>query len=144
MPVAVSPNVVIPDSDLSVTFIRSSGPGGQNVNKVASAVQLRFDLGATAVLDERVKQRLRALAGRRLTEDGAVLIVARNHRTQERNRAEALERLRDLLERALVEPRPRKATRPTRASKTRCIDAKKRHGTSKRLRGRVSWEGGGS
>jgi len=142
MPVAVSPTVVIPDSDLSVAFIRASGPGGQNVNKVASAVQLRFDLAATATLDERVKQRLRALAGRRLTEDGAILIVARNHRTQERNRAEALERLTDLIGRALVEPRPRKATRPTRAARKRRLDTKKRHGTSKRLRGRVSWEGG--
>jgi ribosome-associated protein len=144
MPVAVSPSVVIPDSDLALTFTRSSGPGGQNVNKVASAVQLRFDLAATAVLDERVKQRLRALAGRRLTDDGAVLILARNHRTQERNRAEALERLRDLVGRALVEPRARKATRPSRASKARRLDAKKRHATSKRLRGRVSWEGSGS
>jgi ribosome-associated protein len=142
MPLAVSPNVVIPDSDLGVTFIRSSGPGGQNVNKVASAVQLRFDLAATAALDERVKMRLRGLAGRRLTEDGAILIVARNHRTQERNRSEALERLRELVARALIEPRPRKATRPSRASKTRRLDAKKRHGAGKRLRGRVSWEGG--
>lgn len=141
MPIAVSPSVVIPDSDIALSFVRSSGPGGQNVNKIASAVQLRFDLAATAVLDERVKHRLRALAGRRLTDDGAILIIARNHRTQERNRAEALERLSELVRRALVEPRPRKPTRPTRASKVRRLEGKTRHGRDKRLRGRVRWEG---
>jgi ribosome-associated protein len=141
MPLAVSPSLVIPDSDLGVTFVRASGPGGQNVNKVASAVQLRFDLAATAVLDERVKHRLRVLAGRRLTDDGAILIIARSHRTQERNRSDALERLSELVRRALVEPRPRKATRPTRASKVRRLDAKTQRGRSKRLRGRVSWDG---
>ncbi len=140
MPLAVSPTVVIPDRDLGVTFVRSAGPGGQNVNKVASAVQLRFDLAGTSALDERVKRRLGTLAGRRLTDDGAIQIVARNHRTQERNRAEALERLADLVRRALVEPRPRKPTRPSRASKMRRLDTKTRRGRSKELRGRVSWE----
>ena len=82
MPLAVSTALIIPDSDLSLAFVRAAGPGGQNVNKVASAVQLRFDLAGSAALDERVKQRLRALAGRRLTADGAILIIARNHRTQ--------------------------------------------------------------
>ncbi len=141
MPLAVSPSVVIPDSDIALSFVRSSGPGGQNVNKVASAVQLRFDLESTAALDERVKHRLRGLAGHRLTDDGAILITARNHRTQERNRAEALERLSELVRRALIEPRPRKPTRPTRASKARRLEGKIRHGRNKRLRGRVSWEG---
>jgi ribosome-associated protein len=141
MPFTIAPSIVIPDSDIALSFVRSSGPGGQNVNKIASAVQLRFDLEATTALEERVKRRLRALAGRRLTDDGALLIIARNHRTQERNRAEALERLSDLVRRALIEPRPRKATRPTRASKTRRLEGKARHGRNKRLRGRVGWDG---
>ncbi len=141
MPIAVTPSVVIPDSDLSLSFVRSSGPGGQNVNKVSSAAQLRFDLAATAALDERVKHRLRALAGHRLTGDGAILIVARTHRTQERNRAEALERLSELVRRALAEPRPRKPTRPTRASSRRRLESKTRDGRSKQLRGRVRWDG---
>ena len=83
----------IPESDVTLSFVRASGPGGQNVNKVASAVQLRFDLAGTAILSERVKRRLRALAGRRLTDDGQILIIARNHRTQEQNRREAYARL---------------------------------------------------
>ncbi len=141
MPLTVAPSIVIPDSDIALSFVRSSGPGGQNVNKIASAVQLRFDLQATTALEESVKRRLRALAGRRLTDDGALLIIARNHRTQERNRAEAVERLSDLVRRALIEPRPRRATRPTRASKARRLDGKARHGRDKRLRGRVGWDG---
>ena len=140
MPLAISDELVIPDRDLAVAFVRASGPGGQNVNKVASAVQLRFDLAATAALDVAVKKRLRALAGRRLTEDGAILIVARNHRTQERNRSEALERLRALIERALVAPKERRPTRPTRASREQRL-ARKAHAARRRqLRGRVHWE----
>lgn len=140
MPLNIAPGISIPDADLSVTFVRSSGPGGQNVNKVASGVQLRFDVGGTNALDEAVKQRLRRLAGRKLTDDDAILIFARNHRTQERNRAEALERLADLIRRALVAPRPRKATRPTRASKERRLQEKARRGQSKQMRGRVRWD----
>lgn len=137
MPLAVD-RVSIPDSDLGFAFVRATGPGGQNVNKVASAVQLRFDLAGTAALGERVKIRLRALAGRRLTEDGALLIIARNQRTQAENRREALARLEDLVRRALVEPKVRKATRPTRASKERRLESKARVQRRKRLRGRVS------
>ena len=118
MPIAVAPSVVIPDSDIALSFVRSSGPGGQNVNKVSSAAQLRFDLAATAALDERVKHRLRALAGRRLTAEGAILIIARNHRTQERNRAEALERLSELVRRALAELTARGWVRAERGSGT--------------------------
>jgi ribosome-associated protein len=128
----------IPASDVTLTFVRASGPGGQNVNKVASAVQLRFDLAGTAVLSEPVKRRLRALAGRRLTDDGKILIIARNHRTQEQNRREAYARLQDLLNRALPEPKIRKATKPTRASQERRLGSKVRTQQNKRLRRRVS------
>ncbi len=137
MPLEISPTLVVPDSDLSLAFVRASGPGGQNVNKVASAVQLRFNLADSTVLDERVKLRLRALAGRRLTDEGAILIIARNHRTQEQNRREAFERLADLINRALVVPKVRKATRPTRASKERRLDHKSRNQRTKQLRKHV-------
>lgn len=140
MPLVVSSTVTIPDSDLSVAFIRASGPGGQNVNKVASAVQLRFNMVGSTALDERVKLRLRALAGRRVTDDGTVLITARNHRTQERNRQEALDRLSELIQQALVEPRIRRASKPTKASKERRITGKVQKGQRKQLRGKVSWD----
>jgi ribosome-associated protein len=140
MPLEVTPDLTLPDSDLSVSFVRASGPGGQNVNKVASAVQLRFDLAGTAAIGERVKMRLRALAGRRVTDDGAILIIARNHRTQEQNRREAQERLADLIQRALIEPKTRKATRPTRAAKERRLDSKNRNRRTKSLRGKVRWD----
>jgi len=140
MPLTVAPGVSIPDRDLSFSFVRASGPGGQNVNKVSSAVQLRFDLAGTTSLDEAVKRRLRALAGRRVSEDGSLLIVARNHRTQEQNRREALARLTDLIQRALVEPKVRRPTRPTAASRERRLRNKIRSGTRKRLRSKVQWD----
>jgi ribosome-associated protein len=130
----------IPESDLAFSFVRAAGPGGQNVNKVASAAQLRFDLAGTQALNERVKARLRALAGRRLTAEGAILILARNHRTQEGNRREALARLDELIGRALVEPKLRRATKPTRASKERRLEGKARSQKIKRLRRPVRGE----
>ena len=129
--------LVIPDGDISVSFVRGAGPGGQNVNKVATAAQLRFNLAGTLVLDERAKARLRALAGRRLVGDDEILIVARNHRTQEGNRREALNRLHELITRALTVPKTRRATRPTRASKERRIAGKLHQQRTKRLRANV-------
>jgi ribosome-associated protein len=140
MPVEITRNLRLADRDFTWSFVRASGPGGQNVNKVATAAQLRFDLAGTQSLEPAVKARLRALAGRRVSEDGALIIVARNQRTQEGNRREALERLADLVRRAQVAPRPRKATRPTRASRERRLEGKTQRQGTKRLRGRVRWE----
>ena len=140
MPVEITQNLWLPDQDFTWSFVRASGPGGQNVNKVATAAQLRFDLAGTESLAPPVKQRLKSLAGRRVTEDGALLIVARNQRTQEGNRREALERLAELVRRALVVPKVRKATRPTRASRERRLDTKTQRRSTKQLRRRVRWD----
>ncbi len=136
----VTPDLEIPDRDLEFRFIRASGPGGQNVNKVASAVQLRFDLAGSGALDERVKSRMRALAGQRLNDDGSVLIIARRHRTQEQNRRDALERLAELIRRASIEPKARRVTKPTRAARERRLEGKRGRKKVKNLRGRVSWD----
>jgi ribosome-associated protein len=137
MALVVRPGVEIPDSELEVAAIRSAGPGGQNVNKVASAVQLRFALDRNVSLREDVKARLRSLAGQRLTDAGEILIAARSHRSQEQNRREAEDRLRDLVLRALVVPKKRVATKPSRASKERRLESKTRSQKTKRLRGRI-------
>ena len=140
MPLVVSEHIAIPDEELEWKFIRSSGPGGQNVNKVASAVQLRFLLPQNTSLPAAVRSRLRRLAGQRLIDDGTILLSARNERSQEQNRRAALERLADLVRAALIEPKIRKKTRPTRASKERRIDTKKRRAGTKRQRSGRGWD----
>jgi ribosome-associated protein len=131
---------VIDERELQWSFVRGAGPGGQNVNKVATTAQLRFDVGATQCLDHAGQERLRRLAGNRLTMDGIILITARTHRTQEGNRRAALGRLKDLIAQAAVPPRPRVATKPTRSSQLRRVDAKVQHKRRKQLRGRVRVE----
>ena len=140
MSLIVRPGLEIPDADLEVAFVRSSGPGGQNVNKVASAVQLRFSLARNTTLRDDVKDRLRALAGQRVTDAGDLLIVSRESRSQEQNRRVAEERLLTLVRRALIVPKKRHATRPTRASKERRLDSKSRTQKNKRLRGRIRFD----
>ena len=131
MPVDIAPGVVLADDELEWKFIRASGPGGQNVNKVSSAVQLRFNLALNSSIPAAASHRLRRLAGQKLTEEGMLLISARNERSQEQNRRDALERLAALIRAALIEPKLRRKTRPTKASKERRIDSKKRRGTTK-------------
>lgn len=126
-------HITVPDAAISVQFVRSSGPGGQNVNKLATAAQLRFDLDA-AGLPSDIRARLERLAGRRLTTEGEIVIEAQRFRTQERNREDALARLSALVERASVPPKARLPTRPTKAARKRRTDTKVRHGAKKRLR----------
>jgi ribosome-associated protein len=138
MGLEVTPALIIEDSELEERFVRASGPGGQNVNKVSTAVQLRFDVDRSRVLTDEVRARLRALAGSRMTDEGVLVIDARTHRTQGQNREEARERLADLVRRALVRPKRRKKTRPGAAAKQRRLDTKKRRAQTKQGRGRLT------
>jgi ribosome-associated protein len=140
MALIISPSLVIPDEDLEWKFIRSSGPGGQNVNKVASAAQLRFLLPQNVSLPAAVKNRLRRLAGQKLIDDGSILFKSMSERSQEQNRRAAEGRLEALIRAALVEPKIRKKTRPTKGSQERRIDSKKRRGATKQARGGQGWD----
>lgn len=133
----ITPQIVIEESELEERFVRASGPGGQNVNKVATAVQLRFDAEHSPALLEEIRARLRALAGSRMTDEGVIVIDARRHRTQAQNREDARERLADLIRQAAARPRRRRKTKPTRASREQRISTKKRRGETKRARGKV-------
>jgi ribosome-associated protein len=137
MPLPITPTLTIEDNELEERFVRASGPGGQNVNKVSTAVQLRFDAGGSPALTDEVRQRLRSLAGSRMTDEGVLVIDAREHRTQGQNREEARARLTDLIRRALVRPKRRRKTKPGAAAKERRLDTKKRRSETKAGRSRL-------
>ena len=131
--IEITPGLQLDDRELQIEFVRASGPGGQNVNKVATAAQLRFDVRASAI-PEQVKARLIRLAGNRITTEGILLIEARRFRAQEQNREDAIQRFADLVRKALVEPKKRRKTKPTQASKEERIKEKKRRGEIKKMR----------
>lgn len=132
--IRITRTLSLQDSEIDETFVRASGPGGQNVNKVSTAVQLKFDAAQSPSLPDEVRVRLIALAGSRASSDGVITISAQRFRLQSRNRIDALERLVELIREATHKPKPRKATRPTRASKQRRLDSKKLRGSVKRTR----------
>jgi ribosome-associated protein len=132
--IRVTPGISIDEHEVEESFVRASGPGGQNVNKLATAVQLRFNVRTSPSLPEDVRVRLERLAGSRLTRDGFLIIIAQRHRTQGRNRQDALERLLDLIRRAAVAPQVRRPTRPTKASRQRRVEAKKHRAGLKQMR----------
>jgi ribosome-associated protein len=136
MPMHITPTLALDDAEIEERFVRASGPGGQNVNKVSTAVQLRFDVGRSAALSSEVRDRLRALAGRRMTDEGILVIDARAHRTQGQNREDARGRLADLIRRALVRPKRRRKTKPGKAATERRLDSKRRRAETKQGRGR--------
>ena len=136
MMVEISPSVSINDDEIQIDFVRASGPGGQNVNKVSSAAQLRFDIRSSPSLEADVKERLERIAGSRVTDDGILIIEAKRYRTQEQNRFDALQRLAALVQKALERPKTRRKTRPTPASRQKRLQAKRQRGEVKRLRGR--------
>jgi ribosome-associated protein len=139
--IRITDQISINESEIEESFVRSSGPGGQNVNKLSTAVQLRFDVRGSPSLPNDVALRLMRLGGRRITKDGVLVLIAQNHRTQERNRAEAQARLIALIQEAAVKPIPRRATKPTRASKQRRIEGKKRRSGIKNLRqSKPNWD----
>jgi ribosome-associated protein len=133
--IAVNDNIVIDEREIEERFVRASGPGGQNVNKLSTAVQIRFDAMASPTLDEATKARLRRRAGRRMTADGVIVIVAQRFRTQEANRRDARNRLAALIRAAAVAPKPRRPTRPSLAARKQRMTDKRRRGQLKTLRG---------
>ncbi len=138
--IEIAAGIEVPDAELEFAYIRSPGPGGQNVNKVASAVQLRFNAGQSVILDDWSRTRLATLAGRRLNKDGWLVLSAHRHRTQEGNRRDALERLGELIAAARERPKARRATKPTRGSRERRLEGKKQRTDVKRLRSRPSFD----
>jgi ribosome-associated protein len=136
--IRIAPGAHLDESELVESFVRASGPGGQNVNKLATAVELRFDVANAPGLDQDIKERLAELAGRRLTLEGVIVIFAQKHRTQEMNRADARERLYELIRQAAKRPILRRPTKPTLASKKRRVASKIKRGGIKGLRGRPS------
>ena len=136
--IAISPSLSIDERELQIDFVRASGPGGQNVNKVATAAQLRFDVNASS-LPEDVRARLIHLAGNRITAEGVLLIEAKRFRTQEQNREDAIQRFVELVKKALVKPKPRRKTKPTQAAKEERLKEKKRRGEIKRMRQETDW-----
>ena len=136
--IPVTPTIALDEAEIEERFIRAGGPGGQNVNKVSSAVQLRFDAAHSKALPDDVRARLQRLAGRRMTRDGVIVIEARRYRAQESNRRDALDRLVRLIQRAAEPPTPRKKTRLSMAQRKRRLEAKRRRAALKRVRGPVS------
>ncbi|MBN2085065.1 MAG: aminoacyl-tRNA hydrolase [Anaerolineales bacterium] len=136
MRIAITTRISVPEEELRIEYVRAPGPGGQNVNKVATAVQLRFDVRHSPSLPEDVRRRLARLAGRRLTSEGILVIHAHSRRTQDQNRADAVNRLKELIAHAAVPPKRRKATRPTKSSKERRLTVKRQRGEQKNLRGK--------
>lgn len=137
----ISDTIVLDDNDIQLEFIRASGPGGQNVNKVSSAVQLRFNVAGCAALNDAIRERLKKIAGRRMTAEGILIVKAQRHRSQEQNRQDAIDRLKAMIRKAIEVPKVRRPTKPSKASKQRRLATKRRRGELKRQRRMVQQTG---